>query len=60
MQRSVHLEVGHGHDDGVDQIGAVRQTAKGLKQATRQCRIDTSSMAGTAGDHYPGERGAPG
>lgn len=30
VQRAVHLEVGHGHDDGVDQIRAVRQTAKGL------------------------------
>jgi len=60
VQRAVHLEVGHGHDDGVDQIGTVRQTAEGLEEAARQSRVDTSSMTGTAGDHDPGEGGAPG
>jgi len=60
VQRAVHLKVGHGHDDRVDQIGAVRQTAEGLKQAARQRRVDTSPVTGTAGDHDPGESGTPG
>lgn len=60
VQRAVHLEVGHGHDDGVDQVGAVRETAEGLEQAARQRRVDTSPVTSTAGDHDPGECGAPG
>jgi len=60
VQWAVHLEVSHGQDDGVDQIGAVRQTTKGLEQAARQSRVHTSPVTGAAGDHDPGERCSPG
>lgn len=59
VQRPVHLEVGHGHDDGVHQVGAVREPAEGLEQAARQRRVDAAPVTGATGDHDPGERGAP-
>lgn len=59
MQRAVHLEVGHGHDDGVNEVGAVRETAERLEQATRQGGIDEPAVASAARDHDPSESGAP-
>lgn len=60
VQRPVHLEVGHGHDDGVDQVGAVREAAERLEQPTGQGGVDAAAVAGAARDHDPGERGSPG
>lgn len=60
VQRPVHLEVGHGHDDRMHQVRAVREPAERLQEPAGQGRVDASSVTGAAGDHDPGERGAPG
>lgn len=36
MQRPVHLEVGHGHDDGMHEVGTIGEPAERLEQATGQ------------------------
>lgn len=59
MQRPIHLEVGHGHDDGVDQVGAVSEAAERLEQPAGQGSIDATTMSSAAGDHDPGKSGAP-
>lgn len=59
MDRSIHLEVGHGHDYWMDEIGAVREAAERLEQVTGQGGVDATAVTGAAGDHDPGERGAP-
>lgn len=60
VQRPVHLEVGCGHDERMHQVRAVREPAERLQEPAGQGGVDASSVAGAAGDHNPGERGAPG
>jgi len=60
MDRPVHLEVGHGHDDGMYEVRAVREPAERLEQVARQRGVDKAAVTGATGDHDPGERGTPG
>lgn len=60
MQRSVHLEVGHGHDDRVDEVGAVREAAERLEQSAGERGVDATAVTGATGDHDPRECCAPG
>lgn len=41
------------------EIGAVREAAEGLEQATGQGRVDATPVTGAAGDYDPRKGGAP-
>lgn len=54
------METREYHDDGMHQVGAIRQPTQRLQHAEREGRVDAAAVARAASNDYPCQGGAPG